>query len=68
MVPLTFLVYVVEMLGRRGLALLNPMAQPGSGTAVGSYINLGLLLILVLGLALSLVGWSGPGEERTPRA
>ena len=63
MVPLMFLVFLVEMLGRRGLAMLNPMAQPESGTSVGFYINLGLLLILVLGLALSLVGRSGPGDR-----
>ena len=62
MVPLLFLVFLVELLGRRGLAVLNPMAQPANGTPVGSYINLGLLLILVVGLALSLVGRSGPGK------
>ncbi len=62
MVPLLFLVFLVELLGRRGLAMLHPMAKPESGTPVGSYITLGLLLILVLGLALSLVGRSGPGE------
>jgi hypothetical protein len=42
--------------------MLHPMAKPESGTPVGSYITLGLLLILVLGLALSLGGRSGPGE------
>ena len=62
MVPLLFLVFLVELLGRRGLAMLHPMAQAESGTLVGPYINLGLLLILVLGLALSLVGRYRPGE------
>ena len=63
MVPLMFLAFLVELLGRRGLALLHPIAPPESGTPVGVYINLGLLLILVLGLALSLVGRSGPGDR-----
>jgi hypothetical protein len=61
MVPLLFLVFLVEMLGRRGLATFYPMPQPASGTSVGVYINLGLLLVLVLGLALSLLGRSEPG-------
>jgi hypothetical protein len=61
MVPLLFLVFLVEMLGRRGLAILYPMPQHASGSSVGVYINLGLLLILVLGLALSLLGRSEPG-------
>jgi hypothetical protein len=63
MVPLMFLVFLVELLGRRGLVLLNPIAPPASGAPVGFYINLGLLLILVVGFALSLVGRPGPGDR-----
>jgi hypothetical protein len=63
MVPLMFLVFLVELPGRRGLAVLNPIAPPEGGTPVGFYINLGLLLIVVLGLALSLVGPSGPVDR-----
>jgi hypothetical protein len=63
MVPLMFLVFLVELLGRRGLVLLNPIAPPQSGTPVGFYINLGLLLILVVGFALSLAGRPGPADR-----
>ena len=54
MVPLVFAVLLLEQLCRR--ALILDYAVPRDGTAVGTYINLGLTAILFVGLVLSLTG------------
>lgn len=54
MIPLMFLLLLVEHVGRRMLLLAYPIAR-SEGPPIGLYINLGLLALLVLGLALSLL-------------
>ncbi|HEY0013381.1 MAG TPA: hypothetical protein VGB79_11095 [Allosphingosinicella sp.] len=52
MAPFLFLVLLTEQFARRLLAAVQ--AAPREAAAPGSWISLGLLLILILGLALSL--------------
>lgn len=59
LIPLMYLVLLVEHLGRRALVLMQATDRAET-LPVGAYINMGLLALLVAGLALSLLG--------TPRA
>ena len=54
MVPLVFAMLLLEQLCRRALAL--GYAVPREGPPVGTYINIGLTAILLIGLVLSLTG------------
>ena len=54
MVPLVFVMLLLEQLCRRVL-ILN-YAVPRDGTPVGTYISYGLMAILFVGLVLSLTG------------
>jgi hypothetical protein len=53
MVPLMFALLLLEQLGRR--AILQAMPIVRSGTAPGSYVNIGLLAVIVVGLAMSVL-------------
>lgn len=53
MIPLTFLIFLVEHLGRRALLALNPIDRP-DGAPIALYINLALAAVLLIGLLLSL--------------
>jgi hypothetical protein len=61
MVPFLYLVLIADQIVRRLVALANPIARTEAG-AVGVWINLGLLALLVAGLVLSL--WSRRGAGR----
>jgi len=52
MIPLMFVLFLLEHLARRLFLLLKPIAS--TGTPPGLYINLALLAVMVVGLALSL--------------
>ncbi|MDQ0466604.1 heme/copper-type cytochrome/quinol oxidase subunit 4 [Caulobacter ginsengisoli] len=59
MVPIVFLLLLLEQVGRKLLFLLHPVATSGEGgISVALLINLGFLLALILGLVLSL--WVRP--------
>jgi hypothetical protein len=54
MIPLMLLVLLIEHGGRRALIALNPVER-SEATPVGLYINIGLAVVLLLGLVLSLI-------------
>jgi glucan phosphoethanolaminetransferase (alkaline phosphatase superfamily) len=65
MVPFLYLVLLADQVVRRLVALTNA-APRTEAAAVGVWINLALLALLLAGLALSL--WSRPGTARPPPA
>ena len=52
MIPLMFVLLLLEHVARRWILLVKPIAR--TGAPPGIYINLGLLLLMIVGLALSL--------------
>jgi hypothetical protein len=58
MVPLMFVVLLVEQLGRRLVLVALPITRPGG--APGSSVNLGLFAVMIVGLGLSL--WNRGGR------
>jgi hypothetical protein len=52
MIPLVFVLLLLEHLARKWILLVTPIAR--TGTPPGIYINLGLLVLMILGLVLSL--------------
>jgi len=62
MIPLMFLLLLVDHLGRKAVALVHPVAAVTS--SVSFYINLGVLTIILMGGALSL-NWRAD-EGRSP--
>lgn len=54
LVPFVYLVLLAEHLARRSIVQSYAVARP-EGTPAGVYVNYGLLALLLLGLALSLV-------------
>ena len=52
MIPLVFVLLLLEHLARKWILLVKPIAR--AGTPPGIYINLGLLVLMILGLVLSL--------------
>ena len=52
MVPLMFVLLLVEHVARRGMLVVKPIAR--IGTPPGLYINLVLLVLMTVGLVLSL--------------
>ena len=52
MIPLLFLLFLIDHLGRKALATMHPVEA--SSSPVGFYINTTLLTIMVVGFALSL--------------
>lgn len=62
MLPLMILAVAVEQIGRKGIALINPILSTGDGhLSAGFWINWGFSAALVLSLALSLLKM-----EKTP--
>jgi hypothetical protein len=57
MIPLLFLLLLLEHLARRWILVVMPIAR--TGTPPGSTINLALLVMMVVGLALSLRNRAG---------
>lgn len=64
MIPLLYLLFLAEMLARRLILLAQPLAGDGA-RPIGFYINLGLLVVLLLGLTLS-IRRSGAVVENAP--
>lgn len=60
MVPLLFLLFLVEHIGRRLIVFANAV-EPSRTFAPGFYVNMGLLALLLIGLALSL--WPRPHAD-----
>ena len=52
MIPLMFVMLLLEHVARRWILLVKPIAR--TGTPPGTYINLVLLVLMIVGLALSL--------------
>src|SRR5262245_4215616 len=60
MVPLIYLLLMLENGGRKALQLANPLHAGATGKpSIGAWINLGLLTALMVGFLLSLGGRSG---------
>lgn len=56
MIPLLFLLYLLQSIGTRTLLLVHPLLSEGSSTAsAGSAFVLGLLALTALGFVLSLM-------------
>ena len=64
MVPLLFLLLLLEQLARKGILMVQPI--PRAGTAPGGAINLALLAIMAVGVALSLWSREFPGKPSSP--
>jgi hypothetical protein len=64
MVPLMYVVIVVDHLGHKGINLLKPIAR-APGTSHGSIVSLALFAVTILGLALSITGkgYAARGES-----
>jgi hypothetical protein len=62
MVPLMFLVLLVEQLGRKLVTVALPIARPGG--ASGSFMSVGLLILMIVGLGLSL--WRSDSRRTQP--
>ena len=52
MIPLMFVLLLLEHLARKWILLVKPIAR--TGTPAGSYVNLAILILMIVGLALSL--------------
>jgi hypothetical protein len=52
MIPLMFVLFLLEHLARRLMLLAKPIAR--TGTPPGLYINVAILAVMIVGLALSL--------------
>lgn len=52
MIPFMFALFLLEHLARRWILLVKPIAR--TGTPPGLYINIALLVVMIVGLALSL--------------
>lgn len=56
MVPLFYLIMIIENAGRTAMSLSNPIHTLTTFAPIGAVINLALLAALLLGFALSLLG------------
>lgn len=54
MIPLTYLLLLMEMAGRRAFIMANPIERIGEASPVGLYINVALLAALAIGFVLSI--------------
>jgi hypothetical protein len=52
MIPFLFVLFLIEHLARRWILLVKPIAR--TGTPPGIYVNLVILVLMIVGLALSL--------------
>jgi hypothetical protein len=52
MIPFVYVLLLLEHLARRWILLVMPIAR--TGTPPGFYVNLVLLVLMIVGLALSL--------------
>jgi hypothetical protein len=61
MIPFVYFVLLIEHLARRWMLLVKPIVR--TGTPPGLYINLALLVLMIVGLALSLRSRAGSPVE-----
>jgi hypothetical protein len=54
MIPLMYLLIVVDQLGHKGIGLMKPIVR--TGTPTGVFVNLVILAVSIVGLVLSLQG------------
>ncbi|MFI5179796.1 MAG: hypothetical protein ACHQPI_00185 [Thermoanaerobaculia bacterium] len=54
MIPLMYLLLVVDYLGHKGILLMKPIVRVG--TPSGGFVAMGLFVLTVIGLVLSLTG------------
>jgi hypothetical protein len=54
MIPLMYLVLVIEFLAHKGAGMLRPIARTGEHS--GSWVTLGLFVVTLVGLALAVTG------------
>ena len=52
MIPFLFVLFLLEHLARRWILLVKPIAR--TGTPPGTYVNLVILVLMIVGLAMSL--------------
>lgn len=52
MIPFMFVLFLLEHLARKWMLVVKPIAR--TGTPPGIYINLVILVLMIVGLALSL--------------
>lgn len=64
MVPLMFVIFLVEHLGRRVVLAMHE-TERGDGASIGFYINFGLSVLLVIGFLLSIWPRRARLEDRT---
>ncbi len=62
MIPLVFVLLLVEHLARRWILFVKPIARTGSPP--GFYINLAILVVMIVGLVLSLRSRSDVSVQR----
>lgn len=71
MIPLVYLVFLLEHLGRRAVFLVHPIARTGApaggdGFSAAAWVAYALLAATTLGFALSLMGRPGLPEAGQP--
>ncbi len=66
MVPFLFALFLLEHLVRRSILLVRPIAR--TGAPPGLYINLALIVVMIVGLALSLRRRADDAPSRESRA
>jgi hypothetical protein len=54
MIPLMYVLLVVDYLGHKGIGLMKPIVR--TGTPSGSYVSVALFALTIIGLVLSLRG------------
>jgi hypothetical protein len=64
LVPFLYLVSLAEMLARRLIVQMNGATQPAA-SPIAWYVTWGVLILLVLGLALSLIPARPPDREKS---
>jgi hypothetical protein len=62
MIPLVFVLLLAEHLARKWVLLVKPIVR--SGTAPGTYINLVVIVLMIVGLVLSLWRRGGSSVSR----
>ncbi|MHB8077883.1 MAG: hypothetical protein ACYDIE_01335 [Candidatus Krumholzibacteriia bacterium] len=54
MIPLMYVLMVVDYLGHKGIGLMKPIVRDGASS--GSFVSIALIAVSIIGLVLSLTG------------